>query len=146
MLFKLLAGKHYDKQTDKLFCSGEMVESKLRLDQMFPNKFERVIEDAPPVILPPEEPEPIRTVLPPVESEVQETENTETTTTEEVENPLGTDVTDLFKDAAGSGVLVFRSPAGEYSVSLEKEPQIALNKKVLKTKKAVVEFIDAVKE
>lgn len=51
MKFKVLKGKH--DHYDITYCEGEIVETEMDLEVIFPNKFERVDREVPPATVKP---------------------------------------------------------------------------------------------
>jgi hypothetical protein len=143
MLFKLLPKVGNHTEGDKVYTSGDVVESDLELDKVFQGKFERVKgftastpdtqaavqaaaeEGAKDVAAPP---------APPPNQEVSDSKPPK------VESPLGRDVTKRFPEAQEQDYLVF-SDGGKFHVAEADDPAFAINDKPLH-KKEVIPFVE----
>lgn len=124
-LHKANTGLHSFGKGKGVSKAGQTVQSDLELDKLYPEKFEKVLQYAPPPA-----------------AEGAEDEADPSTQPAKAAESLGADVTEQFKDAAKQDLLVFKS-GKEYHIASEDEPTVALNPAPLPTKKDVETFLKA---
>lgn len=166
--YRVVAGQHnesdpavnstdpfFPKKTTK-FNTGDIIESERPLDEIFPNKFEKVVEGGGPVVITDARREAVTKMIQGgtwaeedrkfleelsndgferVFKRNQMTERKRTTTV------LGEDVTDLFQRAYDEGFKVFRNPAGKHQVTKGTASTKPLNKEPLE-QADVDKFVD----
>lgn len=138
--YRLLNGRHAQgKQEDGsaiIHEKGAVIESKIDLEKLFKNKFERVQDE---VQARPNEKLQVDEELPQASSTVSELIKTEEVPEEA--SKLGEDVSEQFETATGKDLVVLKD-GRKYFVARKDDKDVSLNEEAMTTKQAVIEFIE----
>lgn len=146
--YRVINGTHAPNpgKNPHLLRKGDVIESDRALDKIFRNKFEEVPPETPVTPTPSADEVEDETTVVDLETgdggtDDEEKANTDTDQSLTSGDTLGENVTSQFSKAEAVGALVFKS-GNAYQVASADSPETPMNKKALRSKAKVNEFLE----